>query len=68
MSECTPQNIKKIIRRKNTYSNYVHQIKCVTNTDIAYQNYKDKRIQDEKTNHKDIIIKEWHNIYIYVYI
>ncbi len=48
---------KKIIRRKNTYSNYVHQIKRVTNTDTAYQNYKDKRIPDEKTNHKYNIIK-----------
>ncbi len=49
-------NHKKFIK-KNTYSNYVRQIKRVTNTDTAYQNYKDKRIQDEKTNHKYIIIK-----------
>ncbi len=63
MSECTPQNIKKIIRRKNTYSNYVHQIKRVINAKAAYQNYYNKRIQDEKTNHKDIVIKELHNLF-----
>ncbi len=63
MSEYTPQNIKKIIRRKNIYSNYVSQIKRVTNTDTTYQNYKDKQIQDEKQITINIIIKKWHNFY-----
>ncbi len=57
---------QKKIRRKNTYSNYIRQFKRVTNADTAYQNYNDKRIQDEKTNHKDIIIRELHNLYIYI--
>ncbi len=39
---------QKKIRRKNTYSNYIRQFKRVTNAEAAYQNYNDKRIQDEK--------------------